>query len=148
MKVVHQLPAALVSMLADGSWEHPGEEALSELVPFIREPLEFRTAATLNSTREDFLMKRDEYENELFHEYRGSIAKPRGLPWRDIESSFLVAVNRYPGDEVAIGLDYRTSVTDPRVIASEWIDGIGGRCFWREVSPTFTEFVRQLYAKR
>ena len=30
---------------------------------------------------------------------------------------------------------------------TEWIDGPGGGCFWRQVAPTFTEFLKQLHTK-
>jgi hypothetical protein len=39
-------------------------------------------------------------------------------------------------------LDYRTSQVDPRVVASDWIVGVG--CIWREVAPTFLAFVETL----
>ena len=92
-------------------------------------------------------MGSDEAENEQFHEYRSSLCEKRDLPWRDVENSLLVAINRFPGDDVAIGLDYRTSKEDPRVIATEWIDGSECGCYWREVAPTLSEFVAQLHQK-
>ena len=75
-------------------------------------------------------------------ELRGSLqALPVELPWRDVERSILVAVNRNVGDDVAIALDFRTSQSDPRVIASAWReDGL----FWEEVAPTFTQFLRAI----
>jgi hypothetical protein len=64
------------------------------------------------------------------------------LPWRDVDLSFFVAVNRFPGDDVGIALDYRTGVGNPRVIANDW--GSGRECIWREVAPTFSSFVQAL----
>ena len=79
----------------------------------------------------------------LLHTERGSrVARPLELPWLDVELAFLVAVNRVPGDDVGIALDYRTDRGDPRVVASDW--GSGRRCVWREVTTTFTDFVRVL----
>jgi hypothetical protein len=134
-------------MLEDGSWGHPGDEEMLRLVPFIRDPLEFRTSVDQIMSHRDCLLSPDESHNELFHEYRGSQCQEHDLPWRDIENSCLIAINKVPGDDVAIGLDYRTSRDDPRVIASEWVDGPTGGFFWREVAPTFTDFLKQLRNK-
>ncbi len=46
------------------------------------------------------------------HEVNGLPLPPRLV--------FLIAVNRESGADVAIALDYRTSMTDPRVVASDW----------------------------
>ncbi|WP_265594113.1 hypothetical protein [Haloferula sp. BvORR071] len=144
MKRHLQLPALLGEMLADGSWKHPGDEVISRLIPFIREPLQFRSSVEQITTPQDCLMGPDEAENATFHEYRGSQVGPRDLPWLDVEQSLLIAINRIPGDDLAIALDYRSSVEDPRVIASEWVDTDGGCCLWREVAPTFAAFLAQL----
>jgi hypothetical protein len=134
------LPPLLIEMMEDGRWSDPGAAAIALLAPFIKEELEFRTSQYQISTGE-CLMGPDEDENEIFHEYRGSrLGEPRDLPWIDIEKSALIAINRIPGDDIAIALDYRTSMTDPRVIGTEWIDGTNCGCFWREISPTFTAF--------
>lgn len=53
-----------------------------------------------------------------------------------------IAINRIPGDDIAIALDYRTSMTDPRVIGTEWIDGTNCGCFWREISSSFTALAK------
>jgi hypothetical protein len=45
----------------------------------------------------------------LSHVVRGSVTGPSDLPWLDIEQAFNIAVNRRPGDDVAIALDYRTT---------------------------------------
>ena len=60
-----------------------------------------------------------------------------GLPWLDPKKAVFIAVNRMPGDDVAIALDYRTGPTTPRVVASRW-DDTGSS--WFEVAPTFGEF--------
>jgi hypothetical protein len=74
---------------------------------------------------------------------RGSRLRERvELLWLDADRSLFVAVNRRPGDDVGIALDYRTNVLDPRVVASDW--GSGQACVWREVAPTFSDFVRIL----
>ena len=81
---------------------------------------------------------------KVLHEARGSTsAVPICLPWLDVEMAILVAVNRFPGDDLGIALDYRTDTADPRVVASDWDPGPGG-CRWREVAPSFSKFVQLL----
>lgn len=79
----------------------------------------------------------------VFHEARGSeSSEPVSLPWLDVEMAVFVAVNQIPGDDLGIALDYRTGAMDPRVVANDWGDRTG--CVWREVAPSFSEFVRLL----
>lgn len=64
------------------------------------------------------------------------------LPRLDVDRALLVAVAE-PGDDTAVALDYRTNSLDPRVVASDvWTDS--GRCDWRVVVETFSEFVSVL----
>lgn len=79
----------------------------------------------------------------FIHYARGSQSvMPVDLPWLDVEQAVFILVNRWPGDEQGIALDYRTSRTDPRVVASDW--ETTHPCLWREVTPTFSAFVQQL----
>ena len=86
----------------------------------------------------------DPLSAQLFRETRGSTADgPVDLPWLDAERAVLIAVNRRPGDDVAVALDYRTDPTDPRIVASDfWTNP--KQCTWRMVSPTFSQLVDQL----
>ncbi|MCY1054617.1 hypothetical protein [Nannocystis sp. SCPEA4] len=68
---------------------------------------------------------------------------PVALPWLDAELAVFVAVNREPGADLGIALDYRTSREDPRVVASDWWSEPGG-CCWRVAAPTFSAFVAQI----
>jgi hypothetical protein len=84
----------------------------------------------------------------LFHVVRGSVAGPVDLPWLDVEQAFDIAVNRRPGDDVSIALDYRTDPSDPRVVGSDaWTGQHQTGQFqyvWREVAPTFSAFAEAL----
>jgi hypothetical protein len=65
------------------------------------------------------------------------------LPWLDPELAVLIAVNRDPGDDIAVALDYRSDAVEPRVVASDfWTDP--RHCSWRLVTPTFTGFAAAL----
>jgi hypothetical protein len=80
----------------------------------------------------------------LFREVRGSVLRePVELPWLDVEWAFFIAVNRMPGDDVAVALDYRGDPADPRVVGSDfWSDP--RQCAWRVVAPTFSSFASAL----
>jgi hypothetical protein len=86
----------------------------------------------------------DEPSAHLFRTLRGSrVAHAVDLPWLDIEKAVLIGVNRNPGDDVAVALDYRTDPLDPRVVASDfWTNP--QQCAWRTVAPTFTELAARL----
>ncbi|GAA3809791.1 hypothetical protein ACFS5L_44390 [Streptomyces phyllanthi] len=86
----------------------------------------------------------DPRSSELFREVRGSSHRaPVELPWLDVEQAVLIAVNRVPGDDVALALDYRTSPSDPRVVGSDfWTNP--RQCEWRVVTPGFSSFAQAL----
>jgi hypothetical protein len=74
---------------------------------------------------------------------RGSITGPVEPPWLDAELAFLIVVNRIPGDDVAIALDYRSDAAAPAVIASDvWTNPSSH--LWRPVAPTFEAFATML----
>ncbi|MGH3737333.1 MAG: hypothetical protein ACRDT6_17215 [Micromonosporaceae bacterium] len=140
------LPASLISLLKTGGWRNPDESALRALIPWFRDPLIFLTSV-YGMRRESAsmdLFADDEPSAELFREVRGSqVAHPVELPWLDVEQAVLIAVNRNPGDDVALALDYRTDRGDPRVVGSDfWTNP--KQCSWRVVTPTFTELVVRL----
>nr|WP_243715464.1 hypothetical protein [Micromonospora sp. KC207] len=137
------VPPLLLSLLRADRWRHPGETALARAMPWFKDPLHFLTsieAMTRESTSLDILTQ-DHASAQLFRLARGTErTEPIDLPWLDIDMAFLVAVNKRPGDDVAIALDYRTDPIDPRVVATDfWTDP--SRCSWREVAPTFSALV-------
>ncbi|HLN29229.1 MAG TPA: hypothetical protein VK395_15880 [Gemmataceae bacterium] len=139
-----QLPPLLVALLQQGRWQHPGDEVLRRLIPFFRESVDFLTAVPAMRRESSGFLADEPRIAKVFHEARGSkSAEPLCLPWLDVELAVFVAVNRVPGDDLGIALDYRTGVLDPRVVASDWDEGAGG-CIWREVATSFSEFVRML----
>jgi hypothetical protein len=139
-----EVPSLLVELLEQHRWRHPGDEALRHLIPFLREPVDFLTSVEAMRRESAGSLADEPRFAKVFHMARGSrSAEPVCLPWLDVELSVFVAVNRFPGDDLGIALDYRTDATDPRVVASDWDDGPGG-CEWREVAPSFSQFVRTL----
>jgi hypothetical protein len=140
------LPALLVDLLQRGRWRHPGDEVLVRLVPFLREPVNFLTSVESMRRESSGLLRLAEEPRlgEVFHLARSSNSPaPICLPWLDVELAVLIAVSRLPGDDLGIGLDYRSKPSDPQVVASDWHQGTGG-CFWQKIAPSFSQFVRLL----
>jgi hypothetical protein len=145
---VHGLvvPDLLLVLLREGRWNHPGEPAIARVMPWFRDSLDF-----LDSTRQmeresqslDRLIQDDEIA-ALFQLAREPAATgPVELPWLDVDRAFFIAIARYAGDDTALALDYRTSSSDPRVIASDvWTSS--APYAWRTVAETFSEFVAEL----
>jgi hypothetical protein len=137
------LPPLLGSLMAAGRWVHPGDAAIRELVPFLQGPVDFLGIESMGRAF-CWSMADDPKYSAVFRVVRGSkSAKPVELPWLDADKAVFIAVNRIPGDDLGIALDYRTSAKDPRVVACEWLGGPAG-CVWHQVSGTFTEFAQAL----
>ena len=139
------MPSPLIDLLAAGRWRHPGDDVVRAVIPWLEDPLVFLgSVSAMRSQSQSLDLFADDWRGaELFREVRGSVAGPAELPWLDVERAFLVAVNRVPGDDVAIALDYRSDSSNPRVVASDfWTKP--GQCAWRIVAPTFGAFVEAL----
>ncbi len=136
-----QFPPLLIQLLQQGRWQHPGDEVLQRLIPFLREPVDFLTTVEAMRRESSGSLADEPRIAKVFHLLRGSrSAAPICLPWLDMDLAVFVAVNRFPGDDLAIALDYRTGSANPRVVANDWHSRDGG-CVWREVAPSFSEFV-------
>jgi hypothetical protein len=132
-------------MLAAGQWRHPGDDVMREVIPWFEGPLVFLNSVDhmWRESRPLDMFADDTRSSELFRAARGSVAGPVDLPWLDVERAFLIAVNRMPGDDAAVALDYRSDPSDPRVVASDfWTDP--HQCAWRMVTPTFSAFADAL----
>ncbi|WP_346125615.1 hypothetical protein [Micromonospora coerulea] len=136
----------LVTLLEQGLWRHPGAQVLQDVMPWFQDPLMF--PGSLDRMRFENgsmdLFADDAPLSQLFRVTRGSRAdRPVDLPWLDAERAVFIAVNRDPGDDVALALDYRTDLADPRVVASDfWTNP--SQCSWRLVAPTFTQLLTVL----
>jgi hypothetical protein len=136
----------LAGLMATGRWQHPGDDVLRAALPWLEEPVNFlsRTdrmeleSAPLDSEADDLR------SSHYFHVTRGSVAAPVWLPWLDVELAVLIAVNREPGADIAIALDYRNDARAPAVVASDaWT--YPNAYFWRPVAPTFEAFAAMLH---
>ena len=121
-------------------------------MPWFEDPLDFLRSPG-EMLRESYWLyddgsADDPRDSALFHVIRGSVAGPGDLPWLDVEQAINIAVNRRPGDDVAIALDYRTGPSDPRVVGSDaWTSQHETgqiQYVWREVAPAFSVFAEAL----
>ncbi|WP_199848199.1 hypothetical protein [Streptomyces dysideae] len=100
-------PARLTALLDAGQWRHPGDAELARLIPWFEDPLDFltHTEGMRRGSRALDMFADDPRSSELFRTVRGSGRRaPVELPWLDVEQAVLVAVNRMPGDDVALAL--------------------------------------------
>lgn len=139
------LPGLLAGLLVAGRWQHPGDEVLRAALPWFKDPIDL-LASLDRMTRESRSLDQiaaDQRASNAFHVTCGSVAGPTVLPWLDAELAFLIAVNRQPGDDVAIALDYRSDTAGPAVVASDvWTDPSAH--LWRPVAPSFETFAAML----
>ena len=133
------LPPLLCDLIASERWRQPADDVIFAAVPFLREPVDFLLSEAV---------MRFESQGQCvgfphLRDYRSSESESKSLPWLDADLALFIAVNRQSGADIGIALDYRTSSTDPRVVASDWWSG-DSTCYWREVTATFSEFVSRL----
>ncbi len=139
----HPLPLLLIELIQKDKWQQPGDEIMKLVVSCIREPIDFLSVEQMRKESSG-VMADFQLSHPWFREVRGSKQnEPVDLPWLDVEKAVFIAVNRYPGDDVGIALDYRTKQDDPRVIASDWSSKTDG-CMWKEITPAFSQFIEQI----
>ncbi|GIH19675.1 hypothetical protein [Rugosimonospora africana] len=141
------LPDLLVRLLKSGRWQQPGDEALRQLIPWFHDPLDFML--TLDELRlHNRLIAESADTMRFFCVGRGSAAQPIAMPWLDLDQAVYIAICRYAGDDIALALDYRSSSTDPRVLATDTVTLSRQQVSWRQVTPTLSEFVDALHLRQ
>jgi hypothetical protein len=135
------LPPLLLELLDQDRWRHPGETVLRTAIPWIEDPLDFLLPPYELAFESLWATLFDHGDHATWmHLARSSRSQVSiQLPWLDVEQAVVIIENLWPGDDQGIALDYRTSRSDPRVVASDWVVTVG--CVWREVAPTFSAFV-------
>lgn len=140
------VPHLLLVLLRESRWNHPGVPAIARVMPWFRDPLDFLGSAQQMEQESESLDRliQDDEMAALFRIAREPAATGTvELPWLDVDRAFFIAMARYAGDDTAVALDYRTSSSDPRVIASDaWTNS--APYAWRTVAQTFSEFVAEL----
>ena len=137
------LPPLLIRLIQSGRWQHPGDDVVKEAIPFLREPVDFYNSIEKMSISREYILKGKDTGEALRLVKGRNKSDDIKLPWLDIDQAIFIAVNRIPGDDIAIVLDYRVNRANPHVVANDWWDGEGG-CIWKEVYTTFSDFVKAL----
>lgn len=141
-----RFPPAFVQLWSVGKWKQPDDSLIQSLVPWLQGPIEFIEVMHWMVTENQASLVDQPDSARMFREYRGSVSHDKtDLPWLDVEKSLFVAVNRVHGDDLGIALDFRTSVDNPRVVASYWCgEREDFHVEWRLVTNTFSEFLIKL----
>jgi hypothetical protein len=144
--LIHLLPypKVFLELWNAGKWGQPDEGLLKGFIPWMQGPIEFiENMRWLTSENRIFAEPYLELY-EQFSEYQGSQSKNKpDLPWIDREKAIIFGVNRIHGDDLAIAMDYRSSLDDPRVVGTYWNQD-RFKIEWRMVSDSFNHFVEQL----
>ena len=135
-----KVPPLFETLVESGRWSHPGDEILRREIPLLTDPVVFRSGLP-KSTVAGELAGFTARDWETFKMYRDT-QPARPLPWLNADRAVFIAVNKTPGDDVAIALDYRMDATAPRVVASHWRDDKSHE--WFEVAESFEAFARSL----
>lgn len=135
------VPTLLLNLLQSAQWQHPGDEVLVRLIPLLEDPVDFRQRVPGCTVAEDFHDSFELKDWENFRLYRSGEPE-RPLPWLNADQAVFIAVNRFPGDDVGIALDYRQSEDNPKVVASYWREN--KHLEWFEVASSFEAFVKLL----
>ena len=141
------IPPLLSELITAGRWKQPSDKTITTVIPFLREPVDFfMDIEQMQRVSLQYLPIFLDPPNlaDVFHVYRGSNTPAKDLPWLDVEKSLLIAGNRISGDDVAIILDYRTDLYDPRVVANDWWTENNTKCLWTEVESKFSKFVQRI----
>lgn len=142
-----ELPLRYRELWESGLWRQPTDSLIDELIPWLTGPIEF--ILDYRQIREASLGKLADIPMATkYYEYRGSNSDTRpDLPWLDVDLHVMIAHNRHWGDDLGIALDYRSSMSDPRVVGSKWIstsDKKFDHVEWTIVAETFSEFAQSL----
>lgn len=130
-------------LIKSGRWKTPEDSKMRSIIPFLKDPVDFLPSIEDIALESQGLLADYKTTATVFHEYRGSAGVDEALPWRDVDRSILIAVNREMGADAGIALDYRTGNEDPSVLASDW-GTEDGTHHWRKVCDSFSDFVKVL----
>jgi hypothetical protein len=138
-----KIPALLRTLIETGRWQHPGDDVLRQRIPRLADPVDFRNWVPQNTVADE-IASFSPRDRETFKLYRDTDDLHRPLPWLNADKAVFIAVNRVPGDDVAIALDYRDSADEPTVVASCWPEDKFHE--WFKVADSFDEFAQSLAA--
>lgn len=139
-----RFPQPFIELWTAGQWEQPSEHLIQSLIPCLDGPIEFIEEMDWMVLENSGHLADSPEGVQLNRAYHGSESQEKpDLPWLDVDQALFVAVNRLHGDDLGIAIDFRTSLENPRVVASRWCYSLG-RIEWELVTNTFTEFLERL----
>ena len=137
------LPKLLLELTERGAWLHPGDEVLRNAFPLLTKPLDFATSVNGSPILAGLGWPVDSRDWSSLRVYFEGEERP--LPCLDARRAVFLAVNRFPGDDVAIALDFRGGLDRPCVVASRWLES-GSE--WFLIAEDFESFWRRLGSSR
>lgn len=144
-----EFPALFIQLWDTGLWGQPSDELVLSLMPWLDGPIDF--ILNFQQIKEASLGKLADFGQstaEKYRVYRGSTSNlSPDLPWLDVDVHITIGHNRFWGDDIGLALDYRSSSSDPRVVATKWIQQDGLKFHhtdWMIVADTFTKFTQML----
>ena len=138
------IPPMLLELIREGLWEKIPLDNLRAIAPFLQEPLELlENLEEIRSAADNPGLLGSPVLGIRSSQRSGKAVR---LPLLDYDHCLFIAVNKFPGDDIAIVLDYRGNHSNPRVVASDFSSG--SHCEWRVIANNFAAFVRQLTQDR
>ncbi len=131
------LPDLLINLIDNERWGQLSDYIIWSAIPILNGiPMYLiEDIAGMHGKELDYTFD-DAGLTDRFRTYRGLQASQNDLPWLDIELARVIMTSRIPGDDNYVVLDYRTDVSTPRVLASDWTsDGL----MWVQVFPSFED---------
>lgn len=126
--------------MQNGKWLTPSDEVMRRVVHTIEHPLELLSQEQMVLESDPSQVSDPEW-SRYANEVRDHPDRLSRLPWRNVDLSVIIAVNRVAGPDDAVALDYRHSRTNPSVIATEW----GQEAIsWRLLYIDFDQFAAAL----
>ncbi|MBB4753535.1 hypothetical protein [Actinoplanes lobatus] len=109
-------PSQLTPPIETRTWKNPGVAALTRVVPWFEDPLNFLAGPHEMECQSGSLdrLAADDETARPFRLARG----PADLPWLDIGNAFFIAVCHYAGDDTTIALTIEPTSPTPETWAA------------------------------
>lgn len=136
-----ELPKFYVIKFENGKLIETDKANLNQMIPWLPGEIELIDSFDWLITENTTALADSQFGSRLHRVYRGSRSDEKlDLPWLDVELSVVIAVNKQHGADLGVALDYRTSMKDPRVVATVWENLPEPHVEWRVVADKASEF--------
>ena len=135
------LPALLIDLIKQGIWQTYTTQKIRKVAPFLIEPMEFlQSIEEIKNVSENPILLQ---ENIFGIQSSRLLESNIEFPLLDYDKSIYIAINKYPGDDIGIALDFRKNSTEPCVVASDF-NGHHPHCEWRVISQNLADFIQNI----